>query len=53
MILAPKRKDLIGGRRKIHDDELHNLYSSPSIIRPGMYYKWWRRGIHVGHSWES
>jgi hypothetical protein len=22
-----------GGRRKLHNEELHNLYSSPSIIR--------------------
>jgi hypothetical protein len=24
---------LLGGRRKLHDEELHNLYSTPSIIR--------------------
>jgi hypothetical protein len=28
-----KRKELTGGWRKLHDEELHNLYFSPSIIR--------------------
>jgi hypothetical protein len=32
-IFGPKRDEVIGGWRKLHDDELHNLYSSPSIIR--------------------
>jgi hypothetical protein len=31
-IFAPKRDEVIGDRRKLHE-ELHNLYSSPSIIR--------------------
>jgi hypothetical protein len=25
--------DMKGGRRKLHNEELHNMYSSPSIIR--------------------
>jgi hypothetical protein len=32
-IFGPKRDGVIGGWRKLHNDELHNLYSSPSIIR--------------------
>jgi hypothetical protein len=32
-ILGPKRGGLTGGWRKLHNEELHNLYSSPSIIR--------------------
>jgi hypothetical protein len=32
-ILGPKRDELTGGWRKLHNKELHNLYSSPSIIR--------------------
>jgi hypothetical protein len=32
-IFAPKRDSIIGGWRKLHIEELHNLYSSPSIIR--------------------
>jgi hypothetical protein len=32
-ILGPKRDGVTGGWRKLHNEELHNLYSSPSIIR--------------------
>jgi hypothetical protein len=32
-IFGPKRDEVIGGCRKLHNEELHNLYSSPSIIR--------------------
>jgi hypothetical protein len=32
-IFGPKREDVTGGWRKLHNEELHNLYSSPSIIR--------------------
>jgi hypothetical protein len=32
-IFKPKRGDVIGGWRKLHNEELHNLYCSPSIIR--------------------
>jgi hypothetical protein len=27
-----KREEVAGGWRKLHNEELHNLYSSPSII---------------------
>jgi hypothetical protein len=33
-IFGPKRDEvIIGGRRKLHNVELHGLYSSPSIVR--------------------
>jgi hypothetical protein len=32
-IFGPKRDEVTGGWRKQHNEELHNLYSSPSIIR--------------------
>jgi hypothetical protein len=32
-IFGPKRNELTGGWRKLHNEQLHNLYSSPSIIR--------------------
>jgi hypothetical protein len=32
-IFGPKRDEVMGGWRKLHNEELHNLYSSPSIIR--------------------
>jgi hypothetical protein len=32
-IFGPKRYEMVGSWRKLHNEELHNLYSSPSIIR--------------------
>jgi hypothetical protein len=32
-IFGPKRDEVTGGWRNMHNEELHNLYSSPSIIR--------------------
>jgi hypothetical protein len=32
-IFATKRDKVMGDCRKLHNEELHNFYSSPSIIR--------------------
>jgi hypothetical protein len=32
-IFGPKRDEVVGGWRKLQNEELHNLYCSPSIIR--------------------
>jgi hypothetical protein len=32
-IFGPKRDEIIGGWRELHNEELHNLYSFPNIIR--------------------
>jgi hypothetical protein len=32
LVCGPKREDE-GSWRKLHNDELHNLYSSPNIVR--------------------
>jgi hypothetical protein len=32
-IFGPRRDEMTGEWRKLHNEELHNLYSSPSIIR--------------------
>jgi hypothetical protein len=32
-LFGPKGDEVMGGWRKLHSEELHNLYSSPSIIR--------------------
>jgi hypothetical protein len=32
-ILGPNRDEVMGEWRKLHNEELHNLYSSPDIIR--------------------
>jgi hypothetical protein len=31
-IFGPKREEVAGGWRKLHNEELHNLYASPNII---------------------
>jgi hypothetical protein len=33
IIFGPKRDEVIGGWRKLHNEKLHNLHSSPNIIR--------------------
>jgi hypothetical protein len=33
IIFGPKRDEVMGVWRKLHNEELHRLYSSPSIIR--------------------
>jgi hypothetical protein len=39
-----------GGWRKLHNEELHNLYSSPSIIRimKSRRMRWAGRGMNGG-----
>jgi hypothetical protein len=32
-IFGPKREEVTGEWRKLHDEELHDLYSSPTIVR--------------------
>jgi hypothetical protein len=32
-IFGPKRDEVTGDWRKLHNEDLHNLYSSPSIIK--------------------
>jgi hypothetical protein len=32
-IFGPKRDEVTGEWRKMHNEELHNFYSSPNIIR--------------------
>jgi hypothetical protein len=31
-IFGPKRKKVTGGWRKLHDEELHNLYASTNVV---------------------
>jgi hypothetical protein len=62
IMLGLKRDEVIGGWRKLHNEELRNLYSSPSIIRmirsrrmrlAGYVSRMGRRGMHAGYRWES
>jgi hypothetical protein len=32
-IFGPKRDEVTGGWRKLHNEELHNFYSSPNVIK--------------------
>jgi hypothetical protein len=32
-IFGTKRDKVMGDKGKLHDEELHNLYSSPSVIK--------------------
>jgi hypothetical protein len=61
-IFGPKRDQVTGGWRKLHNEALHNLYSSPSIIRmiksrrmrcAGHVARIGRKGMHVGYWWVS
>jgi hypothetical protein len=31
-IFGPKREEVAGGWRRLHNEELHNLYATPDII---------------------
>jgi hypothetical protein len=61
-IFRQRRDEVTGDWRKLHNEELHNLYSSPNIIRmiksrrmrwAGRVARMGRRGIHIGYWWES
>jgi hypothetical protein len=32
-IFGPKREEVAGGWRRLHDEDLHKLYASPNIVR--------------------
>jgi hypothetical protein len=32
-LFGPKREEEAGGWRRLHNEELHNLYTSPNIIK--------------------
>jgi hypothetical protein len=59
-MFGPEMDDVTGGWRKLHNEELHYLYSLPSIIRIIKLRMRWaehvtrmgRRGTHIGW-WES
>jgi hypothetical protein len=61
-IFGSKRDEVTGDWRKMHNEVLHNLYSSPNIIRmirtrrmrwAGHVAQMGRRGMHIGYWWES
>jgi hypothetical protein len=60
-ILGPKRDEVTGESRKLHNEKLHDSYPSPSIIRitktrmrwAGHVAQMGRRGTRIGCWWES
>jgi hypothetical protein len=57
-ICGPKRDDVTGGWRKLYNEELNDLYSSPNIIRMikskrmggrCMWHEWGRGGRRVSY----
>jgi hypothetical protein len=48
-IFWPKRDEVMGSWRKLHNEELHDLYSSPSIIRIMKSRRMWLVG-HVART---
>jgi hypothetical protein len=51
-IFGPKRDEMTGEWRKLHNEELHNLYSSPNIIRQ-VKSRRMRWAGHVEHTGEE
>jgi hypothetical protein len=61
-IFGPKRDEVTGDWRKLHNGELHNFYSWPDIIRmiksrrmrsAGHVARIGRRGMRIRYWWES
>jgi hypothetical protein len=55
-IFGPTRDEVTVGWRKLHNEEFHNLYSSPNMVRliKSRRMRWaGRRGMHTGYWWES
>jgi hypothetical protein len=61
-IFGPKRDEVTGGWRKLHNEELCDLYSSPSIIRiiksrrirwAGHVAQMGEKEIRIGYWWEA
>jgi hypothetical protein len=61
-IFGPKRDEVTGEWRKLHNEELRDLYSSPSTIRiiksrrmrwVGHVARMGRRGTRIDYWWES
>jgi hypothetical protein len=49
-MLGPKRDEVTGDWRRLHNKELHNLYSFPNIIRQikSRRMKWAEHVAHMG-----
>jgi hypothetical protein len=61
-IFGPKRDEVTGEWRKLHNEQLHDLYTSPSIIRviksrrirwAGHVARIREKGTRIGYWWGS
>jgi len=63
-IFGPRRDEVTGEWRRVHNEELNDLYSSPNIVRViksrrmkwaglGMWRVWVRRGGCIGSWWGN
>jgi hypothetical protein len=54
-IFGPKKDEVTGGWRKLHNEELRDLYSSPSIIKmiKSMRMRWAGHGARMGEKWNA
>jgi hypothetical protein len=61
-IFGPKRDEVTGDWRKLYNEELHNLYYSPNVIRliksmgmrlAGHVARMGRREMRIGYCWEN
>jgi hypothetical protein len=60
-MFGPKRDEVRGGWRKLRNEELHNLYSSPSVRMIKLRRMGWAghvarmgiRNMHIGFWWEN
>jgi hypothetical protein len=51
-IFGPERNEVTGECRKVHNEERHDLYTSPSIIRI-IKARRMRLAVHVARMWEK
>jgi hypothetical protein len=54
-IFGPKRDEVTGDWRKLHNEELHNMYSSPNIIRiiKSRRMRWAGHVAQMGETWNA
>jgi hypothetical protein len=54
-IFGPRRDEVTGDWRKLHNEKLHNLYSSPNIIRmvKSRRMRWAGHVARMGKTWNA